>query len=201
MAQKINPTSIKIGQQSSWLTTYQPYGKSLFRFSYFHILQLLSISAFRNPKTLRVLSTLFILRNTFYCNINSIFKQKQVLTSLSFNYLMHSLRVSRLQLKLYPVKEITTFSSNIAFYFQYLVGQKITFRKSFLIVVNLIKDQIGTSKIITLKFGLKKMFLRGFKIQLTGRFETSKLQMSKKLEHTEGSVTLLSANSFIDFLW
>ena len=87
----------------------------------------------------------------------------------------------------------------ITFYFNYLVQQNIIFRKAVLVLVSTLILKINSFKVIYSKFGLKKLKLKGFKLKLSGRFENSKNQMSKKLEQTVGVLSLLSLNSYIEF--
>lgn len=49
------------------------------------------------------------------------------------------------------------------------------------------------------KYGFKKVYLKGFKIRLSGRFEGSKTQMAKSVEYTIGSLPLTCLNSYVEF--
>ena len=65
--------------------------------------------------------------------------------------------------------------------------------------MHLLVLQLNSAKILTSKTGLKVLKFKGFKLKLSGRFEESKNQMSKTLEQTSGSISLLSTSSYIEF--
>ena len=66
-------------------------------------------------------------------------------------------------------------------------------------VVLILKQQVGQTKLIISKAGLKKIILKGFKVVIVGRFENSKTQMARRVSYKFGLLSLLSLNSFVEF--
>ena len=199
MAQKINPTSIKIGHQSPWIFICQLYGKSKSDFSFFFIFFHFLNFHFLNFHFFSFPSNLFILSNRYYFVINSG-KLKNTSTKSNLLELKYfPVKKFKAKSRFFSVAKVLTFASGVSFYFKFLVTKKIIFRKALLILIKLLKSQLNLTKIVPLKFGLKKLTLKGFKCVLTGRFENSKTQMAKKLEFSEGSVALLTTNSSVEF--
>ena len=200
MAQKLNPTSIRIGQYSPWIITYQTYGKSLYYFSYYHFFFLFSFF-FTFFNFFSTLSNIFLLDNKIYLFVNtSTTKSNHAKLRFGLKKIKRWPRITNQpKFRFFPVSNILNLASSISFYFQFLFFKKIIFRKIILILAKLLRQQIGTTKLVFLKFGLKKVKLKGFKLKLTGRFENTKNQMAKKVEYAEGSLSLLPVNSVIEF--
>nr|YP_011017797.1 ribosomal protein S3 [Campylaephora sungminbooi]WQF69643.1 ribosomal protein S3 [Campylaephora sungminbooi] len=199
MAQKINPTSIKIGQQSPWITTYQTYGKSLFFFSYFHTSYFSHIFLLSSLNNFAFFPNFFFLHNKIYFFVKYD-KAINLRFPLIFTYTKNwFFNTPDFKVRFFPISRNLNLASAISFYFKSLVFRKIVFRKILLILINLLSNQLKSSKLVYTKFGVKKVKLKGFKLRLVGRFENSKNQMSKKIEYSEGSLSLLSVNSFNEF--
>lgn len=81
-------------------------------------------------------------------------------------------------------------------YIDYLV-LKFTPKKIFNVLTNLLKNQLGIINILYLNSGLKKIQLKGFKIQLKGRYELSKSTLAKKYFLKFGQVTSNNLNSLL----
>nr|WQF69670.1 ribosomal protein S3 [Ceramothamnion sp.] len=207
MSQKINPTSFRIGQQLSWNIVHQSYGKKLLNSS---------LDIFKLGFFLFLFNRLskYLVSNSFnFCVLPHKFFIVTLLTHLNVTKKKlflekHTYCVLTKFKNWYPIESNFLFfvSSNefcsaqaISFYFNILVKEKIIFRKALLILINLLTSQLQTKKIIYSKFGVKKIKFKGFKVKLTGRFENSKNQMSKNMEHIVGSLSLLSIESYTEF--
>ena len=72
--------------------------------------------------------------------------------------------------------------------------------KKILNQINLVLlNQINKQKIIYIKSGLKIVQFKGFKIQISGCFESSKSQMSKTLKYTFGCNSLTTLKGYIEY--
>lgn len=204
MAQKINPTSVRLGKQILWNFTFQHYGKSLFSYSfhnsmYLYLLFLTKVGSIWVPRT--KLSLDFFSSNIFLVFTIPVFQKNR----FKLQIFQETLRKIKLWwpeapkqlffLTFQPVKSALF----VTLYFKLLLERELLVRKVLLLILNLLKQQVGQSKIIYSKSGVRKITLKGFKLVLSGRFENSKNQMAKKLEYTVGSLSLLSLDSYVEY--
>nr|YP_009515535.1 ribosomal protein S3 [Montagnia macrospora]AVK39481.1 ribosomal protein S3 [Montagnia macrospora] len=205
MAQKINPTSTRLGKQVFWKSIFQTYGKTLNNFSFFHffILYITSLSTSLQEKNI------FLITNFIFLPSSSLVIFTVPLPNLTekihFQSLLNTLRSYKYWWSLKSTL-LTYFSLNstksaqfITSYFKFLIIENFLFRKALSVIIFSLKQQIGHTKVVVSKLGFKKITLKGFKIVLVGRFENSKTQMSRKLDYRFGSLALLSLNSFVEF--
>nr|YP_011017774.1 ribosomal protein S3 [Pseudoceramium inkyui]WQF69620.1 ribosomal protein S3 [Pseudoceramium inkyui] len=199
MAQKINPTSIKLGQQIPWSITHQGYGKSLWNLSYYYFLMLnLSFFCTQSQNIAKYFNvcitskTSVVTVNLISNNFNQVLVKQQVNSTVSNAFKNPTFQY-------FSVVSYLNFAVNISFFFKFLIEQKVMFRKAALILSKLLNLQLGKTKIVYLKFGVKKIKLQGFKFCLSGRFENSKNQMAKKIEYFQGSLSLISIKSETEF--
>nr|AHX02421.1 ribosomal protein S3 [Ceramium japonicum] len=206
MSQKINPTSLRIGQQFSWNITFQNYGKSLMQLMHYH-----SNFFFFLFLTQKLKNQNLLLANPKFCVFPSKFRITKIAVRLNSankyeNDIKFLLSLPSLLYWLPKNSVLIIFLSSsfcsaqiLASYFTFLLEKNIIFRRAVTILVNFLETQIKKQKIVYLKFGLKKIKLKGFKIKLSGRFENTKNQMTKKLEYNIGSLSLLSISSYVEF--
>lgn len=206
MAQKINPTSFRIGKQFPWIFVYQPYGKFLTKFSFHHSLFgfFLFLNKLYFSKKFSASSSINVLPKSFFVVTNFLdlkLLKPSVLENKESQILLYPKNwyPKNSKFKLFISNNYFYSAQILTFYFRSLLSYNSNFRKSSLILVKLLSQQINKNKLIYSKFGIKKIKFKGFKIKISGRFENSKTQMSKKLEQTIGSLSLLSVNSYIEF--
>nr|YP_011017824.1 ribosomal protein S3 [Pseudoceramium tenerrimum]WQF69700.1 ribosomal protein S3 [Pseudoceramium tenerrimum]WQF69736.1 ribosomal protein S3 [Pseudoceramium tenerrimum] len=199
MAQKTNPTSVKLGQQFPWFITYQGYGKSLRNLPYYYYLTLnFSFFCSQLQSTAKYFNVYFTSKTTtFTINLISNNSEQNLFLKQANATIPKLFKKSTVQY--FVIVSQLDFAVNISFLFKFLIEQKIMFRKATLILKKLLKLQLGKTKLVYLKFGVKKVKLHGFKFSLTGRFENTKNQMSKKIEYSEGSLSLISIQSETEF--
>lgn len=204
MAQKINPTSARLGKKLFWTSLFQNYGKKLFKYSNYHFVIWFSLFLVKSlQKNIILTSSLtFLSSATTLVFISPTLKAFEKIQVKRF----HKNLVERQSWWSSPTTVLLFLNSSsvksaqfITSYFHFLITGNFFFRKALTVIIMLLEQQIGHKKLIMSSSGFKKIVLKGFRIAVTGRFENSKTQMSKKLYHKSGSLSLLSLNSFVEY--
>jgi ribosomal protein S3 len=100
----------------------------------------------------------------------------------------------------YQKSNLNDSSFLVTNYVLYLVFKKTSSSKQILrIIYNTLKEQSYKRKIIYTIRGLQLVQLKGFKLEFTGCFESSRSQMSKTLKCSFGSVPLTKLNGYVDY--
>lgn len=114
--------------------------------------------------------------NTFSIFFNVLFKKK-----LNENLLLY-LKVFITKINLFSYEFFKSYISILS------LDKKLAPRKIFFSLIHFLKSNMNCSSLSFTKTGLMKKKLRGFKIQLKGRFEATKNSMSKKIFFKSGKV-------------
>nr|YP_009944477.1 ribosomal protein S3 [Osmundea sinicola]QFR99771.1 ribosomal protein S3 [Osmundea sinicola] len=204
MSKKISSVSKYLGSSQDWSLKFQIYGK--FYLSYY-------TSFWNFYKLLDIILRKMLSKQLLILNYDINFFSKLIELSLSITYLnkfqlnlieiCHQLLNSfltfnliKFNLKFYLNKTIWFSKLLIEMYIDYL-SLKFTPKKIFNVLTNLLKNQLGNINILYLNSGLRKIQLKGFKIQLKGRYELSKSTLAKKSFLKFGQVTSNSLNSLL----
>nr|YP_010947455.1 30S ribosomal protein S3 [Mimica arnoldii]WGO62541.1 30S ribosomal protein S3 [Mimica arnoldii] len=207
MAQKINPVSFRLGIIQIWDSSIQFYGKSYFIYSF-----LLFKYLEANKLIKRVLNSKGFSLNSQDWKIG---KSK---TRLSIHYsslisnkinipifkvipnVLNNWLSKKFILALYFNKVEDSLSNNlIVKYAQHLINLNTPSKKVIWNISRFIKTHLSCEKIIFYKKGILKIKLRGFKISLTGRLESSKTQMAKNIQYSEGNLPLNTLKNYIGY--
>lgn len=139
----------------------------------------------------------YILIKVFIFNpkINAYVKNKLISSHVFSNWFHYPIK-----LEFYTRKYLSNSSFLIINYIQYLFVQKFYTSKRILQILNAtLKTPVFKSKVVQTSFGIKKVKLKGFKLEFTGCFEASRSQMSKTLKCNFGSNPLTKINMYVDY--
>lgn len=204
MAQKINPTSFRIGIQKSWILTLQSYGKNLkiskISLQFLWVLTLLKLFS----KKLLFTSYSFIISQSQIFFIFYFFHEQKKTTFLSvfFKHCQIYFRNWFLvpsKIRFFYKSKFFLSSSLVLSYAATLIRKSWSLKKIVLLITQLLNLSLNKTKVINSKFGLKRVKLKGFKVDLNGRFENSKSQMSSYYQQVVGTLPLISLNNHIEF--
>nr|YP_009138124.1 ribosomal protein S3 [Calliarthron tuberculosum]AKG26256.1 ribosomal protein S3 [Calliarthron tuberculosum] len=206
MSQKINPTSTKLGILQLWNCHIPMYGKSF--------------NCYRNQLQLRKyiyvqLSNFFKESNILLNQINMNYTNHQILINVSLfsvqftikfldkpqllNNINYWFKVP-ITLNLYKTSFLSSSSFLLNNYVIYLTKEKnLTPKKILRQVYLLLKQSSKSNKLIYTTSGLKKASLKGFKLQFSGCFESSRSQMAKTIKCSFGSVPLTSLKGYVEY--
>lgn len=98
------------------------------------------------------------------------------------------------KLNLLSKKIITAYLDHLIINLNYLP------KKVFNIFINILVSQINKNKHLILNSGLKKVKLKGFKIQLKGRYELSKSSLAKKICFKFGRLTINNLSNNLELI-
>lgn len=204
MSKKISSTSKYLGISRDWFVNFQFYGKFYLNFFFFlnfyKLLNLLFRKILNNKLFISNITVYFLLE-LIELNIGITFFQKNNnvnLIKLQYNsinlFLLNNL--FKINFKIY-LNKLSWFSKLfIEMYIEYLV-LIYNPKKIFNLLVILLKNQLNKVNILYLNSGLKKIQLKGFKIQLKGRYELSKSTLARKSFFKFGQVTSNNLNSLL----
>lgn len=213
MSQKINPISYRLGLSQRWFKNFQLYGKNLYFFNFYHLNYLLFFiflsKNFYKQKVFCFKTESWLSKSIFYISFHLIDSQKKLkkfyeqnLTSI-MNFWASNENSNSLKLRFFNYSY--DFCSNLFFnsYIDYLFKElKYKPKKIVGFLLFFLMKKLNKSNLILLtKFGPKKFLLKGFKLQLSGRFDlSSKTEMSKMFKIKIGKITSTNFNSTIDFI-
>nr|YP_011017584.1 ribosomal protein S3 [Bostrychia moritziana]WQF69384.1 ribosomal protein S3 [Bostrychia moritziana] len=206
MPQKTNPKSQQLGLINYWPKIFQYYGKINVFFSHYFFYQ--SFYSFVK-KSLQKYS-FFLLKsessiyNSLVCfsfflqkkeNISSFHLIKKFSNFWSFKFKDQKIK-TRFYLK-------TSFISSefLKTYIQYLEYKFYNPKKIFNILVFFLSKKLNQLQIEWTNKGPSFFLIKGFKVQLTGRFDNTKTNnMSKKISFSVGKVKTTSFDYRVDFM-
>lgn len=204
MSQKINPINNKLGVLQIWNLKFQKYGRTFKGYSKLiqprnYILIYLKRFLFQNH--LLIESIEFLQSNQQTLIKVFIFKLKffQLQTKVLLNIISYWLKCP-VKLLVYQKSNLNNSSFLVANYILYLVFKKTNSSKQILqIIYSTLKEQSCKTKVVYTIRGLQLVQLKGFKLEFTGCFESSRSQMSKTLKCSFGSVPLTKLNGYVDY--
>ena len=205
MTKKISSTGKYLGISQDWFLNFQFYGKFYLYFfsSFFSFYKLLNIvykKTFNNKLLIFKVNINFCFKlvnfylgfiflkldinlvNLFFKNINQFLFNNFLETNLTFYF-----------------KNINQFSKKfLEMYLEYL-SLNYSPKKIFNLLVVFLRKKINNTNVLYLNSGVKKVQLKGFKVQLKGRYELSKSTLSKKQFFKFGKVTSNNLNNLLQF--
>nr|YP_009295519.1 ribosomal protein S3 [Mastocarpus papillatus]AOL58003.1 ribosomal protein S3 [Mastocarpus papillatus] len=207
MAQKINPTSFRLGTTQVWDSTLQNYGKPLNVYS----------TILHKQLQIQKLLPRYFLLNDFLLNYQEWkIRQNKVLLSIYYSPLTYSQKVQSPKfLKFLPklLKKSILIEPTIRFYLKlqwsltpnliiwyswHLLDKKTAPKKVILNLCKLLKSYLNFTRVSYFKLGLIETKLIGFKIKLSGKIDSSN-QMAKSLEQTLGRLSLTSLSGIVEY--
>lgn len=205
MSQKVNSKNQRIGVNINWPIKIQKYGKSFCK----------TIKLFYEyKKGWTLVFNLFKLEKMFIDNIELKHYNSNVILNIFILIKYNKLKVKKIFINwfhwLYSNKNLKIYiytnknkiyTSNILwFYINYLNNNlKYNTKKILAILTLLLKKKLNSKVIIFTKVGPTFLVLKGYKIQLKGRLDNQKSQMSKKTTFKKGSINLTKLNNYVDF--
>lgn len=200
MAQKINPTSVRLGKKLFWKFLFQNYGQKLCKYSEYHLAIWFSLFLVKTLQKQNI-----ILTSNFAFLPSAI---SAIFIAPTINSQQNLLGVLACRQAWWPSNKIFLLFCNsnstksalfITSYFKHLIQVNFFFRKALVIITKILEQQLEQQKLIVTNSGLQRIVLKGFRLTLVGRFENTKTQMSKKLCHKSGLLSLNSLNSFVEY--
>lgn len=214
MAQKINPVSFRLGTIQVWSNFFQNYG------NYFNPYSLI---LHRQLQVTDYLNRFFSTRNfifdqsdwvfsndKFFLNIQYVQKTKDV-DKTNFSTLDSSelLKVTTkttsqwfgipVSIRLYEKNQWLGTSNLLINYVYFSAKQGNSFKKIIQNICKMLTTHLNTIKISYSTKGVVRLSLKGFKIQLAGRFDNSRNQMAKLMKQSIGSLPLTRLESYVEY--
>lgn len=206
MSQKINPITNKLGALQTWNYQLQTYGRNFE--SYNNTIQL------RNY-TLMYIQRFLLQSNLLVKDINFIYSIQQITINIFvFNFKFQSADIkdkvilntiscwlnTPAKILVYQSQDLSNSSFLVNSYIAYLFSLKTTSTKQLLqLIFNILKKQANKTKLIYTINGLQLVKFKGFKLEFTGCFESSRSQMSKTLKCSFGPIPLTKLNGCIEY--
>nr|YP_010199836.1 ribosomal protein S3 [Hydropuntia urvillei]UAD89844.1 ribosomal protein S3 [Hydropuntia urvillei] len=207
MTRKINPKSLRLGLTQVWDLTIQNYNKFdsyiLFIFKWLQINSVIT-RILRSNEFLISDKEFLYMGDKLFLNVyipNSILESndKYFLTLHELSKIL----VNCFSLKIYPriYKKVnsTTMSNLILSYAIYLFEYNNNPNKILWQICQLLKGHLDNGRVIYCTKGIRMVYLKGFKIQLVGRFDNTKSQMARSIQYNLGSLALVSLKSYVEF--
>nr|WCH57871.1 ribosomal protein S3 [Catenella fusiformis] len=208
MAQKINPTSFRLGITQLWNSNFQVYDKTFSFYTY--ILH-------EHLKVYSVLSKLFFLNgfllnyqewkfdkskvkiNIFYSVVPFNDKDSKSLFFQKLPRMVNFWFFHNVYTHLY-LKSSWSLSNNLlTAYSCHLLDKHVSFKKTIWSLTKFLETYLNSKKLSYYKCGVLKLKLEGFKIKISGRLDNSKNQMAKSFEQSMGYLPLTSLKSYVVF--
>nr|WOA02282.1 ribosomal protein S3 [Gloiopeltis furcata] len=206
MAQKTNPISFRLGSTRVWDSTLQVYGKSYS--NYF-----LPLHSYLASKSYLQRHFSF---NTFAPEIYELeFRKNAMLVNIrnshlvNFSYCLPHKTSNKITDKFFAGTILFRFFPKagelpdvvrLAHYARYLLEMNTPPKKVIWSLHHLVKLSTNLRKVFYYKFGLLNARLKGFKVQMSGRFSNSKNQMAQTIVYKVGLLPLTCIKSSVDYL-
>lgn len=208
MAQKINPTSFRLGINQIWDSSLQTYGRSLNFYS-------LNIHKFLQIHD--ILSKFFLLHDFLFISEEIKINKSKFLLNIYYSYLPKFKKVGNYNffkkiikitsqwfklnvcIRFYFKLSETPTTNLLVAYTKILLDQNVSSKKILWNLCRLLEFYMNSYKLSYSKIGFKKIYLKGFKICLSGRFDGSKNQMAKTFKQTTGSLSLSCLKSYVEY--
>lgn len=207
MSQKINPISNKLGIVKTWNQESLKYGRNFknsvkvarfqkYIFNYINQLCINHDLLIENVNIIQRINQIFI--NVFVVNLkSSCFNEKtnQVLKD-TISYWVNS----QVVLSFYKSAKLGSTSFLINNYILHLfIKKSLPPKKILQFIYKILEKQLNNLKINYTAFGIKVVKFKGFKIEVSGCFESSRSQMSKTIKCSSGINPLTRLNGYIDY--
>ena len=206
MSQKTHSLSNKIGIIRTWNLTFSKYGKNFksynkFLYNYKYIFKYINCLC---QKEHLLLEKINVIKCFNQININLFISSLQ-------NSSIINIKKSLLRTILFWINSscILSIYKNVNYgssafllnnYINYLFLQKTNSPKKVLqLIYKVVKSQVKITQFKYTIYGIKKLKLKGFKIQISGCFEASRSQMSKVIKCNFGQIPLMKLNGYIDY--
>lgn len=206
MSQKINPVSIKTGVIKTWNYKSLKYGRSFknytkliqsqkYIFSYLNRLFINYNLLIENVGINQMILKTFInVVSVSPKKLESFKEKKQILNTVSY------WTNASVILSFYKSNSFVNTSSLISNYVIYLFLQKSMSPKKILqLLYKALKNQEKSKQIRYTINGIKMTKLKGFKIEISGCFESSRSQMSKLIKCNFGTIPSTKLNGYVDY--
>nr|YP_010619982.1 Ribosomal protein S3 [Tayloriella tenebrosa]WAX03995.1 Ribosomal protein S3 [Tayloriella tenebrosa] len=210
MAKKINLSGKCLALTTLWISQYQHYGKFSFFsindfFFLFSLLKIFNKQLNSNTKYFITKIQNLVLASQIFLIISLTFINNQLfLNFYRFFFSIWKKNISnRLNFQLFLYLEKNQYFSTrfLKSYILYLVYNKINSpKKIFNLLILLLKKNKFQLISSFSKNGLKKNILIGFKIQLKGRYETTKNEMASQMIVRDGKINSTNLNYTINFV-
>jgi len=206
MSQKINPTSNKLGILKLWKYNFQNYGrnfKNYTKFIHYQNFIFNYLNHFQNKYNL-VIEDICIVRTFHRATVKVFIHDFQELKTLknkanlikTFSCWLNC----PITLNIYKKNNLSNSAVLLSNYINYLFLQKSSTPKKILqIIYKILQEHTSKVKIIYTIHGIKIFKLKGFKIEVSGCFESSRSQMAKTLKCNFGSVSLTKLKGYVDY--
>lgn len=207
MSKKISSISKYLGLSQNWFINFQPYNKSYnYFFTCFTLLNsskkiIFSNNFFISNYLINFLNNFTEISFKIYY-FNSFNLQKlQFLYFRLKHFLLNNFFIDKLGLSFFIDKLGLLSNSFLNYYLNHLVlNLNNSPKKIFNLLIILLKNQLNFTKYLILNSGFRKVQLKGFKVQLKGRFELSKSTLAKTICLKFGNITTNSFNHTLELL-
>ncbi len=205
MAQKINPTSNKLGILQIWNYNFQSYGKKLKNYTKFTQIKFFLLNYLKRllNKYNLLVEDIYIVQTIHKTSIKLfIFDQNKikVLENNNLAKLISYWLNCPVILNFYKINNLGNSAFLLSNYINYLFLQKTYAPKKILqVVYKILQQQTSKFKILYTVNGIKIFKLKGFKIEISGCFELSRSQMAKTLKCNFSSVSLTKLKGYVDY--
>nr|YP_009511866.1 ribosomal protein S3 [Hydropuntia rangiferina]AXI97743.1 ribosomal protein S3 [Hydropuntia rangiferina]UAD89769.1 ribosomal protein S3 [Hydropuntia rangiferina] len=208
MTRKINPISLRLGLFQVWDFTIQNYTKLDYYYvlSFFKqfqlndiILKILKFNRFliSDKDFLYINHKLFL--NIYVIDINSSLQNKYLLVISELSKSLSDWFSLKVYLRIYRKIDYMLTSNLVLNYAIYLIEQNQNFNKVLWLINQFILNHLNKVKVVYCTKGVRYVYLKGFKIQLVGRFSNTKNQMAKSIQQSFGSLSLISLKNYVEF--
>nr|YP_010204201.1 ribosomal protein S3 [Ahnfeltia fastigiata]UAT97936.1 ribosomal protein S3 [Ahnfeltia fastigiata] len=214
MAQKINPVSFRLGTIQVWSNFSQNYGNYFNPYS-----QILH----RQLQVTDYINRFFSTRNFIFDQNDWVFFNDKIFLNIqyaqktkdadktNFSTLDSSelLKVATrtisqwfgipVSIRLYEKNQWLGTSNLLINYVYFSAKQGNSFKKIIQNICKMLTTHLNTIKISYSTKGVVRLSLKGFKIQLAGRFDNSRNQMAKLMKQSIGSLPLTCLESYVEY--
>lgn len=206
MSQKTNPLKTKLGQIKLWNFEFSKYGQNFKNYTKFLYLRNNIFSFIKNfcLKYNLLIENININQKIYETNFNVfvVFLKTSQETNKDNNFLKVILKWINTNIKIsfYKNTSLTNTTMLIKNYIIYLfINKKISPKKALLYLYKTLKNQKKKNQIKYTIQGIKIIELKGFKIEISGCFDSSRNQMSKIIKCNFGRIPLTKLNGYIDY--
>nr|WCH57895.1 ribosomal protein S3 [Hypnea nidulans] len=207
MAQKINPTSLRLGITQLWSFNIQSYGKT--SKSYFLSFHRYILFFFFLKKIFNLIG-LVMSYQQWQIKKKNIISLKiyyiEPLITLNNNFAQFHLKIQNTLKKIllkkvkisYYLVDFPFMSRDLLYsYSKYFISEKKITKKVLWNLFKFMESHLNSLKLVYTPRGIKVLKLKGFKIRIAGRIDDSKNQMAKSLNLSKGDSCLTSVEDYI----
>nr|WCH57679.1 ribosomal protein S3 [Hypnea cryptica] len=207
MAQKINPTSLRLGTTQLWIFNLQCYGKS-FKV-YFSLLQkyiqsVLFLKKISEQMGFSLNYQQWKIKGKDSIELNIYYTQPFFILNKDFNQFRDKLKNTLnkilqggVKMSYYLVTSSLLSRDLLCFYGKFLASENWVIKKVLWNLSKFLEVHLNSLKLTYTTQGIKILKLKGFKIKISGRIDDSKMQMAKSLNLSIGNSCLTSLRNYI----